>query len=120
MARLPGRPTPGLIMNPLDDKSLHELLGQWKITVPLPPRFEERVWRQIEQPRPKADAMEPWWSWLERFFARKSVALAYISLLLLIGLAAGYVNGHAHEQRLNAQWAAKYVQSLDPYAGNHE
>jgi hypothetical protein len=104
----------------MDDKSLRELLGQWKMTAPLPPRFQERVWRRIEQPRQRAGARELWWSWLERVFARKAVALAYISVLLLIGLAAGYVNGQAQEQRLNAQLAAKYVQSLDPYQRNHE
>jgi hypothetical protein len=102
-------------MNPLEDKSLHKLLGQWKMNAPLPPRFQEGVWRRIEQPPPTAGLRELWWSWLERVFARKPVALVYVSALLLLGLAAGYVNGQAHEQRLNAQLAAKYVQSLDPY-----
>lgn len=104
----------------MDDQSLRALLGQWNMTEPLPPHFQERVWRRIEQAHERSSQRQDWRSWLESVFARRSVALAYISVLLLFGVAAGYANGQAHEHRLNSQLAAKYVQSLDPYQRNHE
>ncbi|MGA2541283.1 MAG: hypothetical protein ABSG78_06940 [Verrucomicrobiota bacterium] len=109
-------------MNTPENDPLRALLGQWKIARPLPPRFKEQVWRRIEQREPsgKAGALEFLLGWLESIFARRAVAVAYVTVLLAAGLMAGYVSGQAHEQRGNAQLAARYVQSIDPYYQNHD
>jgi hypothetical protein len=111
-------------MNSAEDKSLRDLLGQWKIAEPLPPRFKERVWRRIEQTAGTTTGTttvwELWQQWLESVFARKAVALTYVTILLLAGLTAGYVNGHAHQQRWKAQLAVRYVRALDPYQRNRD
>jgi len=109
-------------MNPAEDESLRKLLGEWKIAEPLPPRFKEQVWRRVAQTAGTTTARELWevWQgWLESLFARKAVALAYLTILLGVGLTTGYVNGHAREQRGHAQLAARYIQSIDPYHKNH-
>lgn len=97
-----------------------ERLGEWKIPQTLPPRFKEQVWRRIEQREPAArtGAWESWLRWLENIFARKAVALAYVTVLVAAGLTAGYARGQTQEQRGNAQLAARYVQSIDPYYGS--
>ena len=109
-------------MNSPENDPLRKWLGQWKIIQPLPPRFKEQVWRRIEQTEPagKAGAWEFLLGWLESIFARKAVALAYVTVLLAAGLTAGYASGQAHAQRRNAQLAARYVQSIDPYYQNHD
>ena len=109
-------------MNSSEDESLRKLLGEWKIADPLPPRFKEQVWRRVARTAETTTARELWevWQrWLESLFARKAVALAYLTLLLAVGLTAGQVNGQAREQRGHAQLAARYIQSIDPYHKNH-
>jgi len=97
---------------------LKELLGQWKVAEPLPARFKEQVWRRIEKREiPEAGAWELWKQWLETMFARKAVALAYVTVLLAAGLTAGYTTGAAHQQKEKAALAARYIQSIDPYYG---
>ena len=103
-------------MNTSENDPVRKLLGQWKVADPLPPRFKEQVWRRIEQRETPgtASAWELWQRWLESVFAKKAVALAYVTVLLVAGLMAGYVNGQAHERRGHAQLGARYVQSIDP------
>ncbi len=105
-------------MNPSEIESLRKLLRQWKVAEPLPPRFKEQVWRRIEQRPGAASAWELWQQWLATVFVRKSVALAYVTVLMAVGLTAGYFNGQAQEQQSKAQLAARYVQSLDPSQHN--
>ncbi len=105
-----------------ENDPLRAWLRQWRIAEPLPPRFKEQVWRRIEQTEAagKASAWEFLQGWMESIFARKAVALAYVTVLLAAGLIAGYASGQAREQRGNAQLAARYVQSVDPYYQNHD
>ena len=110
-------PTP---MNSSENDSLQKLLGQWKIAEPLPPRFKDSVWRRIERTDGATTAWELWQRWPETVFARKAVALAYVAVLLAVGVTAGYVNGQTHQQRSSAQLAARYVQSLDPCQQSHD
>jgi len=107
-------------MNTPENDPLRGQLGEWKMAQGLPPRFQEEVWRRIErwEAAAKAGAWEWWQGWLESVFARKAVALAYVTVLLAAGLTAGYASGQAHAQRGNAQLAARYVRSIDPYYGN--
>jgi hypothetical protein len=105
--------------NPENDP-LKQLLGQWKMAEPLPPRFQEQVWRRIEKREmPEAGAWELGTQWLEALFARRAVALAYIAVLLATGLTAGYASASAHQRAEKSALSAKYLQSVDPYYGAH-
>jgi hypothetical protein len=101
-------------MNASEDQSLRKALDQWKIDKPLPPRFQQEVWRRLDQKTRTPTVWKAWQIWLESIFAKKSVALSYITVLLLAGLTVGYFQGKAHERSWREQWAQQYVQSLDP------
>jgi hypothetical protein len=101
-------------MNAPENESLRKMLGEWKIDKPLPPRFQQEVWRRLEQRAQTPTVWETWQTWLENIFAKKSVTLSYVTVLLLAGLTVGYLHGKAHEQSWRAQLAQQYVQSIDP------
>jgi hypothetical protein len=48
-------------------------------------------------------------------FAKPALAAGYVTVLLAVGLTAGYFQGEARQRRVNDELAARYVQSLDPY-----
>ncbi len=102
-----------------EDAALSKVLSEWQMTEPLPPRFQEEVWRRIE----KADTVVPVWKLLlQRVSAglsRPAVAASYVSLLLLLGLATGY--WHARETRadVDQQMSLRYVQMVAAYDNLH-
>lgn len=99
------------------DAALSKLLQTWKLEAQLPPRFQESVWRRIEQ----ADvAMAPGFvhavqAWLERALDRPALGAAYIVVLLFAALGAGYWRAADETSQAQAQWRAPYVQTVDPY-----
>jgi anti-sigma factor RsiW len=101
------------------DEALSKALRQWRLDAPLPPQFQEQVWRRIE----RAETRVPAWLLLFRQFnaalMRPSLAVGYVVLLLLVGSVAGY----HHAQTVNAQaeqlLSQRYVQMLDPYRMPH-
>ena len=99
-----------------DDRVLSRVLQEWKVASPLPPRFQESVWRRIEQ---KAPAQEPAWleffSWLRAALSRPALATSYVVLLLVIGSAAGYLRAQAANARADHELSVRYVQMIDPY-----
>ena len=104
-------------MNPGDDKSLQEALAKWKVAAPLPPRFQDNVWRRIE--RAEAARAESFGqlcqAWVERLFGRPAFALSYVAVLLFFGLTAGYWHGRVDRRQVNTQLAERYVQTVSPY-----
>lgn len=104
--------------NPSDnDRQLSELLHEWKPQASLPPRFQERVWKQIE----RAEERRPQISlaalaqWIEAALRRPALATAYLAVLLFIGLGAGYVQAQDKTAQTESKMRALYVQSIDPY-----
>jgi hypothetical protein len=99
--------------NPQDDARLSGLIRASREAQPLPPRFQESVWRRIE--RGEAPASVPAESnWLDAFAAlllRPRFALACVSVLLLAGVLLGTVKG-ATATKLEAQ--ARYFASVSP------
>jgi hypothetical protein len=99
-----------------DDAALSRVLQGWKVSNPLPPRFQENVWRKIEQ---KAPAQEPAWlelfSWFRTALSRPALAASYVALLLVLGSAAGYFRAQAANARADHELSARYVQMVDPY-----
>lgn len=103
--------------NDPDDHVLSSALRSWKVSQPLPPGFQDQVWRRIE--RAEVLKRRSWFAeaaqFLDRAFARPALAYAYVLLFLGIGLTGGYVKAHQQENRIETQLAARYVQSIDPY-----
>ncbi len=104
-----------------DDKRLHELLQDWRVEAPLPPRFQEGVWRKIA----RADAAAPsgWRRGWDELIAgwtallRRPVgAVAYLSALLLVGTVLGYWQSDRFGDQKEMAWRAAYVQSVYPYS----
>lgn len=105
------------IENSSEDKALSQTLHAWRTDTPLPPRFTEGVWKRIERAG-SADSTTLWTLLRLRIaeaFARPSLAVSYVALLLLIGLAAGYWQGHVGSQRAEEESRAQYVAAVDPY-----
>ena len=99
-----------------NDADLSRQLQEWRVTSPLPPRFREQVWKRIERAEAPAisitDAVR---AWIDMAFARPAFALAYVSVLLVTGLAVGLVQAYHKAAQWDHQLAMRYVQSVDPY-----
>ena len=92
---------------------LDAILREWVVDSALPPRFEEQVWRRID--RVKAPAIPSLTAWLESLFNRPALAISYVALLLVAGAMTGFLRVKDKSALSEAQWRARYVQSIDPY-----
>ena len=102
---------------PEEDDDLVKLLRQWEIEAPLPRRFQERVWRRIEKADAGVQTMVRQWlqRLLEGIVPRQKFAWAYLSTLLVVGVAAGSVAAQIKTNRTGSALSMRYVQSIDPY-----
>jgi hypothetical protein len=92
------------------DPKLSSLLRSARVSPPLPPRFQENVWRRIEA----SPALKENISWLDALAAlilRPRVAFAVVAVLLFAGILAGAHTG-ARDARQDAQ--ARYVAYVAP------
>lgn len=100
---------------------LRRVLSEWRVTEPLPPRFQAGVWRKIQQaeasgkPVATATAWMLFKAWLAAALPRPAVAVAYLSVLLVAGMAAGYRQARQTTAHLDNELGSRYVQSVDPY-----
>jgi hypothetical protein len=99
------------------DEALRAKLRDWRITAPLPLRFQDEVWRRIARAdqRGKASFAQAFAHWLESMFSRPSLAGSYIAALLVLGLTAGYWQAQDRSAQAQSEWRELYVQSVDPY-----
>ena len=99
------------------DRGLDCVLREWAVKDPLPPRFHEQVWRRIE--RAEVGVPEGLWPglvrWLTQTLTRPSVALGYVTVLVLAGVLAGLLQARVEKTRTHEELSARYVQALDPY-----
>jgi hypothetical protein len=74
---------------------LSDLLRESRPAPPLPPRFQEAVWRRIEKAEAPSNAPSPpvWLDWLVERLLRPRFALASITALLLVSGLAGALRG---------------------------
>lgn len=96
-------------MNPEDTK-LSALLRQTRPSPSLPPRFQENVWRRIEDAEVPAASV----SWLEALaglVVRPRLAYATVAALLLVGMLLGV---HEGTQAAKQDAQARYVASVAP------
>jgi hypothetical protein len=107
--------------DPESDKALRNLLHSWVVDTPLPPRFQEQVWRRIE--RAELRPQSPFWAavfhLVEVALPRPKVAFVYVSLLLALGVGAGTWAAQVKTNRTEAELGYRYVQSIDPYQATH-
>lgn len=103
----PGRP----------DEALSKVLKEWRVNAPLPPHFEQAVWRRIERmDAPATPALgELIAHWIGTALARPILAASYLAVLLAIGVTTGWAQGRQHAVRSHDELAHRYVRSLDPY-----
>ena len=93
-----------------DDTKFCEVLRAARPSPSLPPRFQENVWRRIEDVAAPAKSD----SWLDAFAAlvlRPRFAYATVAALVLAGVLLGTYQG-AQSARLDAQ--ARYVAMVAP------
>ena len=87
---------------------------------PLPPRFEEGVWRRIERAEEvSAPAPHSAWSalanWISTVLPRPALAASYFAVLLALGVTAGWAQAQQMTARVNSELGERYVRVLDPY-----
>ena len=101
--------------------TLEQTLQEWRVTTPLPPRFQEQVWKRIERADvPSISVLDALRAWFAVTVARPAFAVAYVSGLLVAGLAFGFVQANEKAAHLDRQLEARYVQSIDPYQRTHQ
>ena len=88
---------------PPDDRRLRAVLRESWPALPLPPRFQESVWRRIENRATPATRMPSPFAWLERWVERLLLprfALASLAIFLVAGGLMGVVHstGAAKQQ----------------------
>lgn len=97
---------------------LSKALREWRSDAALPPGFQAGVWRRIDaaaaQPerKPLTDGLMDWFNQL---VARPQMAAAYIALLIMIGVTAGWTQGQREASRVHDKLAQQYIATLDPY-----
>jgi len=100
-----------------DDKALHQLLQQWRADSPLPPHFQEGVWRRIE--RFKAPTAPLIWGfladWIGRLLRRPALAVSYLAILLAVGATTGWTQARQETARVKGELGERYLRILDPY-----
>ncbi len=98
-------------------EKLSKVLREWKVSAPLPPRFEEQVWQRIARSETRSN--RPFGSGfldrLEVALPRRALAAAYLTVLLLAGVATGYWHGQGNAAYIQNELGSRYVQSVDPY-----
>jgi hypothetical protein len=102
---------------PDEESRLNQLLREWQVGEPLPPRFQEQVWQRIDRARsePRLGVLGWLAQWVESLVPRPRFAVAYVAVLLAFGLAGGAWTAQRTNHRLNSELGKKYVQSIDPY-----
>jgi hypothetical protein len=96
-----------------NEVGLRDLLREARPAPPLPPRFQEGVWRRIEKAEAPSEAASPL-AWLDRLverLLRPRFALASITALLLVSGLAGVLNG-TETAKQTAQ--ARYLSAVAP------
>ena len=100
-----------------NDEALQKKLKTWRLSSPLPHRFQEEVWRRIVRSQTKPS--QPWWQsivdWFEAALPQPAMAASFVSALILLGLVAGWWQAKELKTRVETQMGARYVQAVDPY-----
>ena len=96
-----------------NDAPLSTLLRAARPTPSLPPRFQENVWRRVEQAEASGAVMESgrWLNAVANWLVRPRLAFAVATMLVLVGVGLGLNHG-VQQARADAQ--ARYVAAVAP------
>ena len=102
------------------DEPLRKLLKEWRTDAALPPRFQEAVWQRIEcADRARATVTPSAWAvfthWIGTMLPRPALAASYVSVLLVIGVTAGWAQAREANSRVKSDLGERYVRVLNPY-----
>lgn len=103
-------------MQPPDDERLHALLRESRPAPPFPPRFQDSVWRRIENAETPAAQTASSFAWLERWVERLLMprfALASLAFVLVAGGLMGVVSGGG---AVKQQAQERYLSAVAPNA----
>ena len=96
---------------------LRRVIREWKVAEPLPPHFQEGVWRRIEQAQTRhpVSAWAAVANWIATVLPRPALAASYVAVLLAIGVTAGWAQARQETARVHDELGQRYVRVLDPY-----
>jgi len=95
-----------------DHEKLSTLLRESRSNPSLPPRFQEHVWRRIENAEKRTSATNATWlDVISGMVLRPRVAFAVAALLVLVGIGLGWSSG---EQLARQDAQARYVTAVAP------
>src|ERR1051325_10497659 len=94
------------------DEALRKLLKEWRGDAPLPPPSAGGVWQRIElADRAGTPAAPSVWSvlahWIGALLARPALAVAYLTVLLAIGVTAGWTQAREENSRVKSELAER-------------
>ena len=96
-----------------DDARLGALLRESRVAPPLPPRFNEGVWRRIESAGGQKDAAkgDTWLDLVAAWILRPRLAFAVATVLVMAGIGLGWNQG---EQLARHDAQARYLAAVAP------
>jgi hypothetical protein len=98
------------------DQQLSKLLSKWRVNAALPPRFQEQVWERIDNAdRQSSSVWMSIWNLMTIEAARPTFAVAYVALLISVGVIAGGNRGHSKAEHVKSDMQLRYIQMVDPY-----
>jgi hypothetical protein len=103
------------------DPELRQVLHEWNVKAPLPPRFQEQVWRRIERAETQVQ-VPAWrlvWQRVAAALTRPTPAISYMTVLLLAGLLAGYWQARLTRAQTDEQMGTRYVQLISMFENPH-
>lgn len=99
----------------MTEKSTSDLLSEWRLDTTTPANFDSGVWRRIEAQKP----VSTWTvlsAWFSEVFSRPAVAVSYVAVAMVLGVAVGQIHSSKEIQNAELQAKARYIQTIDPYA----
>jgi ABC-type dipeptide/oligopeptide/nickel transport system permease component len=103
---------------PESEASLNRVLQGWVVDAPLPPRFQEQVWNRISRAEAHptlATLLRSMLGWFQVSFTRPKLAVSYVVILLVLGIAAGSWAAQKQNSRLDESLGSRYLQSVNPF-----
>jgi len=102
------------------DAKLRERMQAWKVTTPLPVRFQANVWDRIEQAEAQTFGVigRLLVQRLMSMTLRPAFAAGYVTALMVVGLGAGWWAASAKTEQWETVAAGKYIQMVDPLQRN--
>jgi hypothetical protein len=96
-----------------NNERLRTVVREARPSPPLPPRFQESVWRRIESAKTPGPSfsLAGWFDQAAGWLLRPRLAMAGVAAMLLIGISIGVVQGGSLAHDLARQ---RYIAAVSP------